>query len=148
MNKKPRSHAEQNAEGHAESILALYRGYTALEEGASEVDIEGYPVTSSDDVTERAQETALSVQVRGDWHAPGAEEGAEAVEFNILLTTGGPALRILGALSEHGYAVPDESKMQHQDWGTPWTDYLPEAANADDWDDAWAWFLGCFYLGE
>jgi len=49
---------------------------------------------SADDAREKAQESALSVEVRSGWNAPGSE--MEAEEFVVLLSTGGPALRIRG----------------------------------------------------
>ena len=77
-----------------------------------------------DDSLEQAVEAihadALSVQVRSDWYDPGSE-GNSPTEYNILLCTGGPAVRIIGTLSE--YLEPDSAHMQYQDWGTPWTDY-------------------------
>jgi len=66
----------------------------------------------------------LSVEVRGGWHTPGqltAEEACRPEEFCILLSTGGPALRIMGELDEH--CQPTRAYLQYQDWGTPWTDY-------------------------
>lgn len=39
----------------------------------------------------------------------------------VLLSTGGPALRIIGGLDEYGQ--PNEPRLQWQDWGTPWTDH-------------------------
>jgi hypothetical protein len=48
---------------------------------------------------------------------------AEPVEYQILLSTGGPALRITGQLGAHGEA--GTAHMEYQDWGTPWTRYHP-----------------------
>ena len=42
-------------------------------------------------------------------------------EYTILLCTGGPAVRIIGILSQ--YAEPDSARIEYQDWGTPWTDF-------------------------
>lgn len=139
-----KTHAEQNAEGHAETILALYRAYKALEEGAETADAEGETYNDADAVRERAEESALDVAVRGGWHTPGTESELEG--FMILLSTGGPALRITGDLGR--YCEPRDAILEHQDWGTPWTEYRPDVADADDWDDALQWFVGCFYFGE
>ena len=74
-------------------------------------------------------EDALDIQVRSDWHSLG--EDPETAEFSILLCTGGPAVRIKGELSQE---EPARCWLQHQDWGTPWTDYcLPDAADALLW---------------
>lgn len=142
------THAESNAEGYAEGILELYRAYKALSDGAETAEVEGEEYTDVDAVRERAQESALSVEVRGPWHVPGSDGGARLDEYRILLSTGGPALQIVGEIGDHG--EPDgEPTMQIQDRGTPWTDYYPDTARAaDDWDDALGWFVGCFYFGE
>lgn len=138
-------HAIQNAQGHAESILELYHAAQLIEDGAERAEYEGYEY-DSDGLRERATEAALSVQVRSDWHNPG--EQGEAGEFSILLTTGGPALRIRGEL-DRGAPVergaPVNPVMEWQDWGTPWTEYTPEA---EDWEEALEWFLGCYYFGD
>jgi hypothetical protein len=70
----------------------------------------------------RIHEDPLSVLVRDDWRSPGEpEEGATPAEYEILLCTGGPACRIRGQLD--GNCEPETATMQHQDWGTPWTDW-------------------------
>lgn len=147
MQTEERNRAEQNADGYAETMLELYRAYVALDGGAETATADGDEYTDADDLRERVQESALDVQVRGPWHSPGDEDGQKADEFSVLLTTGGPALRIVGDLNYFGEPDADSARMQVQDWGTPWTDYRPEAASADDWDEALAWWLGCFYFG-
>lgn len=77
---------------------------------------------SQDAAYDRIQEDPLSVEVRSDWHSPGDEEGALPAEFNILLCTGGPAVRIMGELDDNGY--PCRAWMEYSDWGTPWTQYF------------------------
>jgi hypothetical protein len=78
--------------------------------------------TSRDDAKERIHEDPLSIQVRGGWRDLGAQDdGAE--EFCILLTTGGPAVRIMGELSD---GEPTRAYLQVQDWGTAWTDYYEQ----------------------
>ena len=89
---------------------------------------------------ERIRESALSVQVRGGWRDPGAEsDGPEEAE--ILLTTGGPALRLMVELDEH--AQPHRCYLQWQDWGTPWTDHVELGVR----DDLMA-FAARFYFGD
>lgn len=73
-----------------------------------------------DDAQQTIQEDALSVEVRTDWHSVGDSDGQKPSEFKILLCTGGPAVQIIGELNEH--LEPDRARIQHQDWGTPWTD--------------------------
>src|ERR1035437_752867 len=78
----------------------------------------------AEDAREQAQESALSVEVRSGWGSPGEEMTAE--DFQILLSTGGPALRIRGELNK---GEPSRAWLEYQDWGTPWTEYHGE--NAD-----------------
>lgn len=93
---------------------------------------------SEDDVQREIDEGPLSIQVRDGWRSPGApSDGAE--EFEILLSTGGPALRIFGELSG-GYA--QSAELQAQDWFKPWT------AVPDVDDDVVLRYAQCFYLGE
>jgi hypothetical protein len=98
------SWAQEN-EGLAEEL-------SELEEAAGEC-------TSREDAEERIREDALSVQVRSDWYAPGEQTGANIpAEFEILLSTGGPASRIRGELDN---GEPSRAWLEVQDWGTPWT---------------------------
>ncbi|MDR6858912.1 hypothetical protein J2W96_005244 [Variovorax guangxiensis] len=39
-------------------------------------------------------------------------------EFEILLCTGGPTVRIVGDLDHHG--EPDRARIEYQDWFEPW----------------------------
>lgn len=82
-----------------------------LEENAGEYD-------SQDEAREAIQQDALEVQVRNDWHNPGETDNTPT-EFYILLCTGGPAVRIMGEIDEHG--DPSRAWIEYQDWGTPWT---------------------------
>lgn len=95
---------------------------------------------SADDAREKAQESALSVEVRSGWNSPGS--GMEAEDFMILLSTGGPALRIRGELDQH--AEPSRAWLEYQDWGTPWTEYHGENYSASDLLE----FCGVFYFGS
>ena len=72
----------------------------------------------------------LSVLVRSGWYdAGGAMVGAKgAVEYEILLCTGGPAVRIRGDLDNYGQ--PQDARLEYQDWGTPWTYYMSDGAPA------------------
>lgn len=74
---------------------------------------------SEDDAREAIEQDALDVQVRSDWHSPGSADDNKPSEFQILLCTGGPAVRIVGELN--GYAEPSRAWLEYQDWGTPWT---------------------------
>lgn len=94
----------------------------------------------SDDAYETArqeiQESPLELSVRSHWAPLGAS--LKPAEFCILLSTGGPALRIVGQLGRFG--CPEDSRMQYQDWGTPWTDYRAiGSAVLDSWAAQFYW---------
>lgn len=93
---------------------------------------------AEDDARDVILEDALSVEVRSDWHTPGSE--AENTEYCILLSTGGPAVRIVGELNK--WSEPVSATLQVQDWGTPWTD----CREADE--DTLLTYAQCFYFGE
>ena len=77
-----------------------------------------------DEARQRIHESPLSVEVRSDWIESG--QTFEPAEYQILLMMGGPAVRIIGDLDEHG--VPERARLQYQDWGTPWTNYPIDTA--------------------
>jgi len=86
------------------------------------------------------QEDALSIEVRdNEWATPG-QAGYSPTQFQILLTTGGPALRIMGELDEH--QEPRRAWLEYQDWGTPWTEYHGDNAS----QDALLAYSLCFYF--
>lgn len=129
-------HARQNAEGWLGSIQEM----VARLEHASECDdpecgnvtresqiavgvaseyedgLEDYH--DADAAREAIEESVLSVMVNGSW-TPGATP--EATGYEILLSTGGPALRIVGTLRNYGQ--PADARLEMQDWGTRWETY-------------------------
>lgn len=97
--------------------------------------------TSREDAETRIREDALSVLVRSPWVEPGSHTWNQAEgEFEILLSTGGPASRIRGELGEH--SEPTRAWLEVQDWGTPWTRYF------DIERDTLLAYARCFYFGE
>ena len=153
--------AEQNASGHAQTIEALYElscwdfrtGEVpqALTGAAADVlsdmgwDAEtGTPDSLQEAVTQYAQEMPLTVLVRSGWHFPGEPE-QQPEEFEILLSTGGPACRIIGELDRGSVAWQSGCRpvMQHQDWFKPWTE-----SSYDIDTNALLWFCEQFYYGE
>lgn len=72
-----------------------------------------------DDAERAISEHPLSIAVRSDWYSPG-EEKPPAGEYEILLCTGGPAVRIRGDLDR---GTPTSARLEHQDWFKPWTQY-------------------------
>lgn len=128
-------HARQNTASWSETIAEMIR---ALEDAR-----DGYDNSAEDAI----QEAPLTVEVRSGWYNP-YDSGPEAGEYQILLPTGGPALRITGRLG--GYARPETADLEYQDWGTPWTRYHPaygdplfDSHNADILT-----FAQQFYFGE
>jgi len=103
-----------------------------------ELEADAGDCEDEDDARERIMDDPLSLQVRSDWHAPGAE--MEAEEFELLLATGGPAVRIIGTLG--GFGEPETATLQVQNWFTPWTDYV----GADE--DVLLAYCHQFYYGE
>lgn len=104
-----------------------------LEEAAGECK-------SQDDARQRIENDALSVLARTGWYEPatiGDHQPAE--EFEILLSTGGPASRIRGEL-ENG--EPSRAWLEIQDWGTPWTRHF------DISQDTLLAYSRCFHFGE
>jgi hypothetical protein len=99
-------------------------------------DFEGF----AEEIERRCCEEPLSVQIRGGWYDPGAE--AEPEEYSILMTTGGPAVRITGKLGRYG--EPADAEIAGQDWFTPWESI--ETSSEDD--EALRWFASLFYYGE
>jgi hypothetical protein len=110
-----------------------------LRELTDAATVDGDEMKDADAVRERIQESPLSVEVRSGWCASKADMTPE--EFCILLSTGGPALRIMGELDEHGQ--PSRAWLEYQDWGTPWTHHYVEGLA-----DALLTFAQQFYFGE
>jgi hypothetical protein len=133
-------HAKQNADSYARIIAGALDAYDLdwdmLQEleyeaahgelSASELEeleelrskMQGYE--SKEDAERDIIEMPLSVEVRSGWYAPGSEP-EDPEEFCILLSTGGPALRIIGDLDR---GEPIRARLQYQDWGTPWTEFF------------------------
>lgn len=85
----------------------------------------------------RIQEDALSVELSGTWE-PGSTPVAD--KAIILLSTGGPATRIICELDDN--MTPQRAYLEAQDWGTPWTHV--HIGNTD----ALVTYCQQFYFGE
>ena len=152
------SSAEQNARGWIETITAAHEawgfcstGFHHLSQEARNLSREaracmkdhGFDGTNHDDVAEAIEEfmreAALSVEVRSGWQSP--DEHLDPEEFQILLTTGGPALRLVGELED---LQPGRSSFEVQDWGTPWT---ATHCQHEREVEAKNWFAGLFWFG-
>ena len=125
------NYALENAKGHMESMVEDFKKDQQLQESND--------YKEQDELRESVLNSALSVEFRSGWYSS-PEDEKKAEEFRILLSTGGPALRIIGKLDDYG---PIEPKLQFQDWGTPWTDF----EITEDQQKALNWFCNCFYFG-
>ena len=138
---KEKNHALQNAIGHIESIVEDYENYNYIDSLNVTCD-EDYE--KQEKIRESILNSALSVEFRSGWYSPLYDRTRiiEPCEFKILLTWGGPALRVIGELNQ--YKEPENVKMQFQDWGTCWTDF----EITENQQEALNWFCSCFYFGE
>jgi len=129
------SHALNNAIGHIESMVEDFKKDQIYE---NLKDFE-----SQDQLRESILNSALSVEFRSGWYSS-LDDELVAEEFKILLSWGGPALRIIGELDNYS---PVNPKLQFQDWGTPWTNLDDIWELNQDQQDALNWFCNCFYFG-
>lgn len=125
---------ERKAAFEARATLAAWREEN--DDELNKLESDAGECKDRDDALERIQEGALCVEVRSGWTQLG--ETMTAKEFAILLTTGGPAVRIRGELSQ---GEPVRAGLEVQDWGTPWTEYF----NA--WEETLLTYARCFYYG-
>jgi hypothetical protein len=128
-------HAEENARAWMETIREQVATIKAAEALAN-------PGQTYDDALDAITEGPLSVQVRSPWYTPGEKESPPA-EFEILLSTGGPALRIFGDLDHNGQPEPSLA-LQKQDWFQPWTDVRLSPEERDDLNT----YACYFWFGE
>ena len=91
----------------------------------------------SDTIADQIMEMPLSVSVRSGWQTPGVNDQSPE-EYELLMGTGGPAVRIYGRLDQHGR--PRSAELQGQDWFTPW-----ERTTVDQDEEVLLNFAGYFY---
>lgn len=129
MNATMKDHAREQAEAQLKSIQEMIEALN----------------TKNDEEREQAEQTIqedpLEVAVRSDWHTPG-EKAEKPSQYKILLCTGGPAVRIVGDLSEYG--EPESATLEYQDWGTPWMEYRLDREE----EETVLAYARCFYFGE
>jgi hypothetical protein len=123
-------HAKEQGQAQYDSIREMVAGLSDEKE--------------SDRAHEAIMHDPLSVLVRPGWHEPG-KDADQPEEFEILLCTGGPAVRLIGTLDNDG--EPDRVHMQVQDWFKPWTDFEPVAGNMNA-EDILLTYARCFHFGE
>lgn len=138
--KDEHSHAIANAAGRLTSICEMVY---ALESAKTAYDQDESFCESFEAAEREIAESVLSAEVRTGWYSPGAQNEATPEEYRILLSWGGPALRLVGKLD--GYNQPDEwPRLEYQDWFTPWTEYEP----AREHREALQTFARQFYYGD
>lgn len=136
MSKEDLERAKSQAIAQFESIAEMVSALEKAEESDDE--------TQREDARRAIEEDALSVEVRSDWHSIGDTENAKASEYRILLCTGGPAVQIIGELSD--YSEPETARIEFQDWFTPWTPWHPE--NREQVEKTLLTYARTFYFGE
>jgi len=121
--------AEAEARAQVKNIVELVQ---AIKDAAANEEKEA--------AEQAVYEDALSVTVRSGWHTPG--DKGELEEYQILLSTGGPAVRIVGEFGR--FNDPSSGQVQYQDWATPWTPY----PLTEDEQAAVLEYARVFYYGE
>ena len=125
------SHSIANAKATIETMVEDFKKDQLFEKSND--------YNQQNELRESILNSPLSVQFRSGWHSS-VDDDIVPEEFKILLSWGGPALRVIGELDDYG---PVNPKLQFQDWGTPWTDF----EITEDQQKALNWFCNCFYFG-
>ena len=94
---------------------------------------------SRDDAEERIHEDPLSLQFRSDWCA--SKEEMEPAEYELLLSTGGPATRIIGEVRD---GEAHSARLEAQDWFMPWIEYVTTGSD----HEALLTYARCFCMGS
>lgn len=122
-----------------------------LEEARSQFDkiarlvlaLQSADVFARGDAREHIQEDALEVMVRCSWHAPGKKSVDAPIEYCVLLSRDGPAVRIVGDLNKSG--EPVSARIEHQDWFNPFVSWVGNCSSVEKILLAYA---RCFNFGE
>jgi hypothetical protein len=120
--------------------LNLYYEKGDSKYGKCAIDEERAEYHNAEDAEQVIHEDPLCVEVRSGWTRLG--EPLTPAQYTILLGTGGPACRIIGSLDEYG--EPESATIEHQDWFTPWTEYLLDQEE----EEAVVDYARCFYFGR
>jgi hypothetical protein len=137
------THAEQNAKGWFALIEEMVNAHSE----AVETD-----EMTEEEAMEKAHntilESVLEVTVRSGWYTPNEQRFAgspEPQEYCILLSTGGPALRIVGKLDR--WMGPETAQLEYQDWGIKWQESDISKRSAKN-EAKLVEFANFFYFGE
>lgn len=128
---KERNHAREQAFNTLTTIQELVKEFNKAQEQVGNL---------ADDAETAIHEKALSVEVRTDWHS--LDGDTKPTHYRILIVWGGPAVQIVGELSEH--AEPSTAVLQFQDWGTLWESY----PTTTEEEQTLLEFAQRFYFGE
>ena len=129
----------KNAYEQAEAQLGSIQNMVeTLQDAIDDTAVEGL----REEAEQVIHDAALSVEVRGPWHPIGQEPDMISEEFQILLCTGGPAVRIMGKLGSGFDAIV--TWLEYQDGGTPWTEYRMTRKQ----EKTLLTYARCFYFGS
>ena len=93
-------------------------------EELAELEKDAGDCNDRDDAAQRIWEDPLSLEFRSGWSM--YRNDLQAQEFCLLLTTGGPAVRIIGEIRD---GEAHSANLEVQDWGTPWTQHITTGAD-------------------
>lgn len=122
----------------AETALEVFQAVDGDE--LAELIADAGEFEDADEARTRIDEDPLEITLTGSWQV--GEEKPEADKFIILLTTGGPAVRIVGELDRYNQA--SHAWIEYQDWFTPWVEYSGDAVSQSDL----LTYCNCFYFGD
>lgn len=125
----PVDHGKEQAKAQIQSILNAIAEFTDEDGNFDDSEFNDW-----------VNEDALSLEVRGAWHTPGAE--AEDDEFRIVMCTGGPHVEIQGELDR--YKQPCRIRVMYNDWFRSLTEYRTDSEE----DEAIEKYVACFYFGD
>jgi len=100
-------------------------------------------VFAREDAQERIQNDALEVLIRCSWHAPGRDSVDVPIEYCILLSRDGPAVRIVGDLNKCG--EPVSARIEHQDLFNPFMSWV---GNCNSVEKILLAYARCFNFDE
>lgn len=117
---------EEMRDQYAEAVESCEEIPDELRDTLEELEEAAREYASQDDAMQAMIENPLDISFRSGWTS--SREDMQPEEFQILLCTGGPAVRIIGDLDEYGQ--PCRAWIEYQDWGTPWTMLFDGQADA------------------
>lgn len=139
-------HGRSQAAAQFESIVELVAELNAARKAEADLRDADECTNAAQDRIEAAETAirnkALSVEVRSNWYGLFGDSEVYNEEFRILLCWGGPAVQIVGKLSEHN--EPESAWLEYQDWGILWTTIQQSHADRQ----ILVQFAQTFYFGE